>query len=75
LLFPDILVLVLLPILNDCFNGCVRAHSLGIAAQKIIEALLSVFTGIWFVIYLWLPSEEHKIVFWKNKEFEDLEFF
>jgi hypothetical protein len=32
-LFPGILVLVLLPTLVDCFNGCVRARSLGIAAQ------------------------------------------
>jgi hypothetical protein len=32
-LFPEILVLVLLPMLVDCFNGCVRARSLGIAAQ------------------------------------------
>jgi hypothetical protein len=32
-LFPRILVLVLLPMLVDYFNGCVHAHSLGIAAQ------------------------------------------
>jgi hypothetical protein len=31
-LFPGILVLVLLPMLYDCSNGCVRARSLGIAA-------------------------------------------
>ena len=73
LLFPDILVLVLLPMLYDCFNGCVRARSLGIAAQKIMGELSSVSTGLWFVIYLWLPSEEYKIVFWKKKEIEDLE--
>jgi hypothetical protein len=40
---------------------------------KIMGEPSSVFTGLWFVIYLWLPSEEYKIVFWKKKEFEDLE--
>jgi hypothetical protein len=32
-LFLGILVLVLLPMWYDCFNGCVRACSLGTAAQ------------------------------------------
>jgi hypothetical protein len=32
-LFPGILVLVLLPMWYDCFNGCVRVRSLGTAAQ------------------------------------------
>jgi hypothetical protein len=32
-LFPEILVLVLLPMWYDCFNGCMRARSLGTAAQ------------------------------------------
>jgi hypothetical protein len=32
-LFPGILVLVLLLMWYDCFNGCVRAHSLDTAAQ------------------------------------------
>jgi hypothetical protein len=32
-LFFGILVLVLLPMWYDCFNGCVRARSLGTAAQ------------------------------------------
>jgi hypothetical protein len=32
LLFADILVLVLLSMLIDYFNGCMRAHNLGIAA-------------------------------------------
>ena len=74
LLFPDILVLVLLPMLIDYFNGCARARSLGIAAQiKIMGEPSLVFTGLWFVIYLWLPSEKYKIVSWKKKEFEDLE--
>jgi hypothetical protein len=73
LLFPDILVLVLLSMLYDCFNGCVRARSLGIAAQKIMGELSSVSTRLWFVIYFWLPSEEYRIVFWKKKEIKDLE--
>jgi hypothetical protein len=34
---------------------------------------LLVFTGLWFGIYLGLPSEKYKIVSWKKKEFEDLE--
>jgi hypothetical protein len=57
----------------DYFNGCARARSLGIAAQiKIIGEPLLVFTGLWFGIYLGLPSEKYKIVSWKKKEFEDL---
>jgi hypothetical protein len=58
--------------LYDCSNGCVRARSLGIAAQKIMRELSSVSTDLWFAIYLWLTSEEYKIVFWKKKEIEDL---
>jgi hypothetical protein len=58
----------------DYFNGCVRARSLGIAAQiKIMGEPPLVFTGLWFGIYLGLPSEKYKIVSWKKKEFEDLE--
>jgi hypothetical protein len=57
----------------DYFNGCVHAHSHGIAAQiKIIEEPSLVFTGLWFDIYLGLPSEKYKIVSWKKKAFEDL---
>jgi hypothetical protein len=33
LLFPDILVLVLLPKVNNYFNSCAHARSLGIVAQ------------------------------------------
>jgi hypothetical protein len=33
---------------------------------------LLVFTGLWFGIYLGLPSEKYKIVSCKKKEFEDL---
>jgi hypothetical protein len=51
-----------------------RASSLGIAAQiKIIGEPSLVFTGLWFGIYIGLPSEKYKIVSSKKKEFEDLE--
>jgi hypothetical protein len=55
----------------DCFNGCVRARSLGTAAQikKGGEPLL-VFTGLWFdicAIIFWLVSGKYKIVSWKKK--------
>ena len=43
---PDILVLVLLPMWYDRFNGCVRACSLGIAAQIKIMGELSLMTLI-----------------------------
>jgi hypothetical protein len=65
---PDILVLVLLPIWIDYFNGCACARSLGIAAQtKIMGEPPLVFTCLWFGIYLGLPSEMYKIVSWKKK--------
>jgi hypothetical protein len=52
-LFPDILVLVLLPMLIDYFNGCVRVRSLGIAAQiKIMGKPSLIFTGLWFVTHV-----------------------
>jgi hypothetical protein len=71
---PDILVLVLFPMWIDYFNGCARACSLGIAAKiKIMEEPLLVFTGLWFDIYIELPSEKYKIMSWKKKEFKDLE--
>jgi hypothetical protein len=51
----------------------VRARGLGIAAQNRIMGEPSlVFTGLWFNIYLGLPSKKYKIVSWKKKEFEDL---
>jgi hypothetical protein len=70
-LFPEILMLVLLPILHDYFNDCERIRSLGIAAQikKKGEPLL-VFAGLWFDIYaiiFYLPLEKYKIVSWKKK--------
>jgi hypothetical protein len=52
---------------TDYFNGCARAHSLGIAAQiKIMEEPLSVFTDLWFRIYFGLSSEKYKIVLDKS---------
>jgi hypothetical protein len=73
LLFPGILVLVLLPMVIDYFNGYVRACSLSIAAQiKIMGEPSLVFSGQWFGIYLRLPLEKYKIVSLK-KEFKDLE--
>jgi hypothetical protein len=55
----------------DYFNGCVRARSLGIAAQiKNMGARLLVFAGIWYdicAIIFWLPSEKYKIMSWKKK--------
>jgi hypothetical protein len=52
LICPDILMLVLLPMWIDYFNGCVRARSLGIAVQiKIMGEPPLVFTGLWFGIY------------------------
>jgi hypothetical protein len=56
----------------DCFNDCVRARSLGTAAQieeKKREPLL-VFIGLWFDIcanIFWLASGKYKIVSWKKK--------
>jgi hypothetical protein len=48
--------------------------SLSIAAQiKIMGEPLLVFIGLWFGIYLGLPTKKYKIVSWKKKEFEDLE--
>jgi hypothetical protein len=70
---PDILVLVLLPMLIDYFNGCARTRSLGIADQiKIMGEPLLVFIGLWFGS-IRLASEKYKIMSWKKKEFEDLE--
>jgi hypothetical protein len=43
--------------LIDYFNGRACARDLGIAAQiKIIGESSLVFTGLWFGIYLGLPS-------------------
>jgi hypothetical protein len=71
---PEILVLVLLPMWIDYFNGCTRVRSLSIAVQiKIMKKPSLIFIGLWFHIYLGLPSEKYKIISWKKKAFEDLE--
>jgi hypothetical protein len=45
--FPGILVVVLLPMLDDYSNGCVYARSLGIVAKiKIMGELSFVFTRL-----------------------------
>jgi hypothetical protein len=63
LLFPGILAWVFLSMMIDYFNGCVRAHSLSIAAQiKIMGEPLLLFLDLWFGIYLQLPLEKYKIV-------------
>jgi hypothetical protein len=50
------LVLVILLMVIDYFNGYTDARSLGSVAQiKIIEDPSLVFSGLWFSIYLWLP--------------------
>jgi hypothetical protein len=49
------------------------ACSLGIVAQiEIKEEPSLVFLGLWFGIYLGLPSEKYKIMSWKKKKFKDL---
>jgi hypothetical protein len=60
---------------KKCLDG--RAHaSLELRCMtnrtKIRGSL--VFSGPWFGIYLPLPPETYKIMSWKNKEFEDLEY-
>jgi hypothetical protein len=63
LFFPSILVWVLLPMVIDYFNGCMRACSLGIAAQiKIMGEPLLIFSGLWFGTYLQPPPKKYKIV-------------
>jgi hypothetical protein len=55
---------------HDCFNGCVRARSLGTVAQIKKKEPLLVFTGLWFdicAIIFWLASGKYKIVSWKKK--------
>jgi hypothetical protein len=67
------LMLVLLPMLVDYFNGCARARSLGIAAQiKIMGEPSLVVTGLLFG-FTRLPLKKYKIMSWKKKVFEDLE--
>jgi hypothetical protein len=56
------LVLVLLPMLIDYFNGYVRVRSIDIAVQiKIMREPSSVFTGLWFS-FIRLPYKKYKIM-------------
>jgi hypothetical protein len=56
------LMLVLLPMLIDYFNGCTRVRSLGIAALiKIMGEPSLVFTSLWFY-FIRLPSKKYKIM-------------
>jgi hypothetical protein len=56
------LMLVLLPMLIDYFNGCACARSFGTAAQiKIMREPSLVFTGLWFR-FIRLLSEKYKIM-------------
>jgi hypothetical protein len=76
--FPDILVLVFLPMVIDYFNDCACAPRLGIASRiKIMgePSLIFLFLGLWFDIYLRLSPEKYKIVSSKKKEFEDIVSF
>jgi hypothetical protein len=45
-LFPEILVLVLLSMLHDYFNGCTHTRSLGIVAQIKKKEPLLVFADL-----------------------------
>jgi hypothetical protein len=63
--FPGILVVVLLSMLDDYSNGCTRARILGTAAKiKIMGEPSLVFTGLWFgthVLFMQLSLEKYKI--------------
>jgi hypothetical protein len=70
-------VLVLLPILDEYSNGCVRTCSLDTVAKiKIMEEPSLVFIGLWFgthVLFMRLPSKKYKIASWKKNDFKDLD--
>jgi hypothetical protein len=74
--FPKILVVVLLPMLDVYSNGCARARSLGIAAKiKIMGESSLVFTGLWFgtqVLFTQLLSKKYKIASWKKNDLKTL---
>jgi hypothetical protein len=68
----SLLILVLLLMVIDHFNGCAHVCSLGITSKiKIIGESSLVFICLWFGL-LWLPLEKYKVVLWKKKEFKDL---
>jgi hypothetical protein len=70
-------VLVLLSMLDEYSNGCVRTYSLGTAVKiKIMKKPSLVFICLWFsthVLFMQLPSKKYKIVPWKKNDFEDLD--
>ena len=68
-IFLGILVLVLLPMLIDYFNGCVRARSLGIAAQ--INYRRTIFGIIRSILSVAFKKLQDCVL--KEEEFEDLE--
>jgi hypothetical protein len=73
--FPGILVVVLLPMLDDYSNGCAHARSIDTAIKIMGEPSL-VFTGLWFgthVLFMRLPSKKYKIASWKKNNYEDLD--
>jgi hypothetical protein len=55
------LVLILLPMLIDYFNGRARERSIGITAKfKIMGEPSSVFIGLWFG-FIWLPYKNTRL--------------
>jgi hypothetical protein len=70
-------MVVLLPMLDDYYNGCACARSLDTAAKiKIMGELSLVFTGLWFdthILFMWLSLKKYKIVLWKKNDYEDLD--
>jgi hypothetical protein len=70
--FPEILVLVLLPMLIDYSTSCTRARSLGTVTKiKMMREPSLIFIDLWFgiyVLFMRLPSRKYK-----KKCFEDLD--
>jgi hypothetical protein len=58
--------------LIDYFNGCARARSLGIAAQKIMREPSLVFTGLWFGIYIGLLQKSTRLCHGRRKSLKTL---
>jgi hypothetical protein len=56
------MLMLVLPMLIDYYNGCAHTYSLGTAAQiKIMRKPSLVFTNLWFC-FIWLPFEKYKIM-------------
>jgi hypothetical protein len=62
--------------LDDYFNGCARARSLGTVAEiKMMGEPSLVFTDLWFdtyILFMCLSLKKYKIVSLKKKSFEYL---